>query len=612
MKKNILKKIIFTLAFACSLTCTMKVQAATDDPGEGRLSRHHISEDFYDQTKPTVPLHRYGASSSLSPFTNDTYTHPDIFDGRTIVNGIDVSQWNGAIDWAQVKAAGIDFAFVRVGYRGYGDAGTLDASTKDSKFDINMQGAIANGINVGVYVFSQAITEAEAEEEANYILEAIGDYPISMPLIMDYEYADTSSGVGGRLKKANLSREAATNVCMAFCRRIAEAGYTPMVYANKSMLSDQLNASVLTDAGYRIWLANYTTATTYTGTYDFWQYSAKGKVPGIGEDVDMNFYYAKEDDNFTVTRTLIKDAVSSEIPMQEYTGVPITPAVTLTYNGVLLTPDVDYILRYQNNTNPGNAAVIVIGKGAYCGIKKIPFTISGMGSVSAKKRTTSYITLKWKKLSGVTGYQIYRSNALNGSYKKIATISKASTTTYKNKKLTSGKCYYYKIRSYTKKNGETTYSGFSPAVGITTKNSYTRYAFAKNGATLYSEAGFGETVISQPADETMLKVSYSTCDANGDPWYYVSYTDNGIPYTGFISGDEATITKYGRIVNTKKVNVRKSYSIKSKLLTTLKKKTKVYVISTKTKKGMTWYKVYYIKDEELKTGWISKAYVKLQ
>lgn len=125
--------------------------AANDDPGAGRLSGEHISDEFYDtdSDKNSISpfklpgLRRFGSSSSKSPYTGSTYTHQAIFDSRTIMNGIDVSKYQGKIDWNKVKAAGIDFAFIQVGYRGYGSAGTLNSSTKDPYYETNMQNAIA-------------------------------------------------------------------------------------------------------------------------------------------------------------------------------------------------------------------------------------------------------------------------------------------------------------------------------------------------------------------------------------------------------------------------------------------------------------------------------------
>lgn len=589
--------------------------AAADDPGAGRLSGKNIPEEFYDQpdSNDISILSRYGSFMELSPYTNKTYTHQDIFDQRTIVHGIDVSEWQGAnIDWQKVKAAGIDFAFIRVGYRGWGSAGTLNANTKDKYFDTNMQNAIAAGVQVGVYIFSQAITTAEAVEEADYILKYLGDYNVTMPLIMDYEYA-SDSPTGGRIKTAKLSKTAATNVCMAFCNRIAEAGYTPMVYANKSMLTDQVDGQALTDAGYRIWLANYTTNTTYTGTFDFWQYASDGKVDGISGNVDMNFYYVQEGDSFTPSGISIGNAIVSPVSNQEYTGSNITPDITVTYDGVPLTLNTDYTVTYSNNKNLGTATIKITGKGAYCGSKQVTFQIlpKTVAKVKAKTRSNTYITLTWTKDTKVTGYQIYRATAPDGNYKKIKTVSKNKTITYKNTGLTKGQCYYYKVRSYAKSGGTTYYGAFSPIAAIYTKMGYTRNAVAKNGAVLYDIASTQGQVLANPAKNASMSVTYATKDKNGKIWYQVTYKGTDGKHTGFIQSGKVTITKVGKVTKTNVVNVRKSYNANSKKLTTLKKNKKVTVLSTKKKKGVTWYKVTFKKNGKKYTGWISAPYLKL-
>lgn len=599
--------------------------AASDDPGSGRLSGSNIPEEFYDtDIKPdstsdselyNMPfLNRYGNSTSVSPYTSQTYTHHAIFNDRTIIHGIDVSQWQGQIDWNKVKAAGIDFALIRVGYRGYGSAGTLSASTKDTYYDTNMANATAAGVNVGIYIFSQAITPEEAKEEAQYILDNIGSYNVTMPLVLDYEYASTSSGLGGRLYNANLSKEEATNVCLAFCQTIADAGYTPMVYANKSMLESQLNASDITSKGYRIWLANYTTNTTYGGTFDFWQYSSTGKVDGISGNVDMNFYYAQTIDNVSQSRFNISSATIAPVSDQAYTGANITPDPVITYDNQILTKDTDYTISYSNNKEIGTATIKITGKGDFLGTQTTTFKIipKNITSLKTKKRGLNYITLSWSKDTSVSGYQIYRSTSPNGTYKKVKTISKNTTTSYKNTKLNAGQGYYYKIRSY-KKVGSTTYYGaFSQPKALYTKIGYTRNALAKSGAAIYNAPSSTGNVIATPSVNANMSVTYLTKDENNNNWYYVTYQTETEQYKGYIPAGKVTITKVGKVVKANKVNLRKSYSTKSKILTTLKKNQKVTVLTTKTKKGTKWYKVTFTKKKKTYTGWISAPYIKIQ
>ncbi len=221
-----------------------------------------------------------------SSYTGLTYLHNSRFDtGYTIVNGIDVSSHNGVIDWGAVKAAGIEYAIIRAGYR------TLQSGTlgEDTRFRANIQGALNAGLKVGVYIFSQAITQEEAVEEANYVMSLISGYHVTLPVVMDYEYGANHTG---RLADARLDIDTQTAICNAFGKTVENAGYTPMIYANKSMLQSDIRGDVLDDY-YKIWLANYNTETTYGGEYYAWQYSSKGRISGINGYVDCNFFYEK-------------------------------------------------------------------------------------------------------------------------------------------------------------------------------------------------------------------------------------------------------------------------------------------------------------------------------
>lgn len=224
----------------------------------------------------------------LGDFGNG-YTHDARYANYKIANGIDVSKYQGEIDWKKVKADGISFAFIRVGFRGYGSSGSMNT---DTYYKTNIVNAVNAGIQVGVYFYSQAITRAEAVEEANYTLNLIKGMPVTLPVVMDYEYASDSDGLTGRLYHAKLSREAATDICSSFADTVRQAGYEPMVYANKSMLAGGLQGDILAQK-CKIWLAQYSVKPTYEGTYSFWQYSSSGQVNGINGRVDMNFWYQK-------------------------------------------------------------------------------------------------------------------------------------------------------------------------------------------------------------------------------------------------------------------------------------------------------------------------------
>lgn len=190
--------------------------------------------------------------------------------------GIDVSVYQGSIDWNAVKNSGVSFVIIRCGFRGYG-TGRL---VKDSNFYSYIKGANDAGLKVGVYVFSQAVTEAEAVEEASLCVNMVQGYKVSYPIFIDVEEVPK----GGRAN--SLSKDQRTAICKAFCETIKSAGYTPGVYANKDYLNNKLNAREL--EGYKIWLAHYCAATDYTGKYDLWQRSKKGSVNGIKGDVDLD------------------------------------------------------------------------------------------------------------------------------------------------------------------------------------------------------------------------------------------------------------------------------------------------------------------------------------
>lgn len=232
--------------------------------------------------------HGYGIEDQddISDVDNNAFTmYTSKYDGYSKTTGIDVSKWQGSINWSQVKAAGMDFAIIRVGYRG-ADSGSLST---DSTYATNLSGAQNAGIKMGVYIFSQAITPEEAREEARYAMSLVKGYNISLPIVMDFEFA-SNGGNNGRLYNAHLSKDAATAVCLAFCETVKAGGYEPMVYANKSMLTSNLNAGQISSK-YKIWLAHYVSNTDYAGDYTFWQYSDKGSVSGISGNVDMNYWY---------------------------------------------------------------------------------------------------------------------------------------------------------------------------------------------------------------------------------------------------------------------------------------------------------------------------------
>ena len=228
----------------------------------------------------------FAYTQTYSKYDDKTYTHNTRFDALPKVIGIDVSEHNKTIDFNKVKADGIDFVYVRVGYTGYTKSKL--SLNFDPYYQTNIANALAAGLQVGVYWYSQAVNESEASQEANMLLNAIAGYNVTLPVVDDYEFAGV--GDNGRLDSANLSKDQMTANSLAFLNTVAQRGYVPCLYANKSFLENRVNASQIAQIA-KIWLAHYNTVTGYAGDYEYWQFTSSGKVDGISGRVDMNVWY---------------------------------------------------------------------------------------------------------------------------------------------------------------------------------------------------------------------------------------------------------------------------------------------------------------------------------
>ena len=201
-----------------------------------------------------------------------TYT-----EGTSLV-GINVNYKNGEIDWTQVAENGVDFAMIRLGYRGYGTGRIVT----DTYFETNLKGALENDIEVGVYFFSQAINEEEAMEEAQYCMDLLQDYDITYPIVFDWEPYDSSLNP----RTDGLSDEMLTKCAVAFCQAVEDGGYESMVYSNLTYFYLHYDLTQLVD--FPLWLAQYNETPTFYYHFSMWQYSSTGTVPGIEGNVDLN------------------------------------------------------------------------------------------------------------------------------------------------------------------------------------------------------------------------------------------------------------------------------------------------------------------------------------
>lgn len=247
-----------------------------------------LPHEYADPEDPLYERYRQEALLALDGAGSKTwsnFTTRTVADNETLHKGIDVSSWQETINWTKVKAAGVEFAILRCAYRGV-STGKL---VKDGYFTSYIKGAKAAGIQVGVYIFSQAITVEEALEEADFMLNLVKGYDIDLPLVFDLEHYP-----GGRFSNAKLSKRTVTDMCNAFCERVEAAGYESMIYFNPSNLTNDVYPNEIG----RLWLAHYTTKTSYTArNYEYWQCTSEGAVNGISGAVDLDFWFEPDNEN---------------------------------------------------------------------------------------------------------------------------------------------------------------------------------------------------------------------------------------------------------------------------------------------------------------------------
>lgn len=255
---------------------------------------HELSDDsflLYDSSYGPIWMPALEAvprcSYDRSLFEKDSDTGYMTYNDDSIKTrrGIDVSIYQGDIDWHRVKESGVDFAIIRLGFRGY-VTGTVN---EDANFRRNLEGAKEAGIDVGVYFFSQATDAEEALEEAEFCLELLDGTELEYPIFYDWEVVIDKDGDTPRT--SDIQPEVLTNNLLVFCERVRLAGYTPGVYANKKTAIWKYDLSRLGDVEF--WLAEYSDCPEYYYDFAIWQYSSKGSVPGIEGNVDLNIGFGE-------------------------------------------------------------------------------------------------------------------------------------------------------------------------------------------------------------------------------------------------------------------------------------------------------------------------------
>ena len=236
-------------------------------------------EALPDATMAPDPVPRPYPTLKPNPYTPEDFYYDEgylVCSAAQTVMGIDVSRYQGEIDWVQVKQAGVEFAMVRLGNRGIADGQLYE----DAYARQNLQGAKDAGLKVGAYFYSQALTVEEALEEAALALEILDGFALDMPLVFDWEQESRTEKMDNRTL---------TDCTLAFCQAVEAAGYEPMVYFNSYQAQELLILEELQDIPW--WLAMYDITAEFPYKVDMWQYTCTGTVPGIEGSVDINLLF---------------------------------------------------------------------------------------------------------------------------------------------------------------------------------------------------------------------------------------------------------------------------------------------------------------------------------
>lgn len=288
--------------------------------------------------------------------------------------GIDVSEWQGDINWNGIKADGVDYAFIRAGAT---TSSSFDLK-EDRKFDINMQGSGSAGVARGLYWYSQATTEEEAVAEAKKLVAQAKKYDVELPLVMDLEFSN------GRFDKAYNSwrargsayaRQRMTSVAEAFLSYCRSQGYPASIYLSTSLAGSfsGVDTKSLADNSYEVWVAHYSNELSAYPEYNVWQFTSTGRMQGIKGNVDCDAMYVDKSARKAGNPGLDAEPANT---MVRYTGAPATTNVNVSDNGKALTLNKDYTVSYMNNNGKGTAYALIKGKGTYVGYTEVfPYQI---------------------------------------------------------------------------------------------------------------------------------------------------------------------------------------------------------------------------------------------
>ena len=268
---------VILAALVAALVIGLLSKKEPEDPHKGQVYIYDGFDWIWMTPLEGVPANELTEESFSSNDGRIEYTGTDY----DVLRGVDVSEHQLDIDWKQVAASGVDYAYIRVGWRGYTEGGLFE----DAYFERNIQGALDAGLHVGVYMFSQAVTVQEAIEEADFVLERIWKYNVTLPVVFDWEKIEAAEA-----RSHGLTMELRTDCARAFCETVKSAGYVPCVYFNRNLGYYGYDLTRLTD--YEFWFSLPESGfPNFYYACDMWQYSFTETVPGIAEPTDMNLWF---------------------------------------------------------------------------------------------------------------------------------------------------------------------------------------------------------------------------------------------------------------------------------------------------------------------------------
>ena len=268
---------VILAALVAALVIGLLSKKEPEDPHKGQVYIYDGFDWIWMTPLEGVPANELTEESFSSNDGRIEYTGTDY----DVLRGVDVSEHQLDIDWKQVAASGVDYAYIRVGWRGYTEGGLFE----DAYFERNIQGALDAGLHVGVYMFSQAVTVQEAIEEADFVLERIGKYNVTLPVVFDWEKIEAAEA-----RSHGLTVELRTDCARAFCETVKSAGFVPCVYFNRNLGYYGYDLTRLTD--YEFWFSLPESGfPNFYYACDMWQYSFTETVPGIAEPTDMNLWF---------------------------------------------------------------------------------------------------------------------------------------------------------------------------------------------------------------------------------------------------------------------------------------------------------------------------------